>query len=418
MMTIKQAPYLFVVKGYPRLSETFIAQEILALEQRGLPIEIVSLRHPTDKLRHKLHNQIQAPVNYLPEYLGDDILRVWIGFWKSVAMPGFANVVGKFLHDLSRDFTFNRVRRFGQAVVLAAEMPEKVSVLHAHFLHTPCSVTRYAAILHGIDFSFSAHAKDIWTSPDWEIREKLNESAWGVTCTKSGVDHLKSLCDDPDKIQLVYHGLDHGRFPNAPDDRGARDGSDANDPVRIISVGRLVEKKGYDDLLVALSKLPKDLNWRLMHVGGGELSDNLMLQAATLGFADKIEWLGPQSQDRVVESLRASDIFVLASRIADDGDRDGLPNVLMEAATQGTAIISTNVSAIPEFIKTCDQGLLVNQKDPDGLSAALSRFITDPALRDQCAASALKRVHTDFSMDLGIDQLERLLRTPGETKKI
>ena len=170
----------FVLKGYPRLSETFVAQEILALEERGLDILIVSLRHPTDRATHPVHAAIRAARLYLPEYLYREPARTWRGWRSARRLPGYRSAWRMWLADLRRDPTPNRVRRFGQALVLAAELPEDVGHLHAHFLHTPASVARYAALICGLGWTVSAHAKDIWTTPDWEKREKLGSAAWAV----------------------------------------------------------------------------------------------------------------------------------------------------------------------------------------------------------------------------------------------
>jgi len=166
----------FILKGYPRLSETFIAQEILALEQRGLKILIISLRYPTDRTTHPVHQQIRSAVSYLPEYLYQEPRRVWQGWLRSRRRSGYRAARGAWLADLRRDPTPNRIRRFGQALVLAAELPENVNHLHAHFLHTPASVARYAALITGLSWTVSAHAKDIWTIPVWEKRTKLAEA--------------------------------------------------------------------------------------------------------------------------------------------------------------------------------------------------------------------------------------------------
>jgi hypothetical protein len=160
----------FILKGYPRLSETFIAQEIAALERRGLDILIVSLRRPTDSRRHPVHQEIRAAVLYLPEYLLLEPLRVLRAWWNVRRSFDFKPVFSLWLKDLRRDLTPNRMRRFGQALVLAAELPADVRHLHTHFLHTPASVTRYAAALLGLPWSGSAHAKDVWTTPEWEKR--------------------------------------------------------------------------------------------------------------------------------------------------------------------------------------------------------------------------------------------------------
>ena len=159
-----------LVKGYPRLSETFIAQELLALERRGLAFEIVSLRHPTDERVHDLNKAIRAPVRYLPEYLYQEPWRVLRGAARQLRNPRLWRLLRVWLQDLRRDATANRGRRLGQALVLASELPEASDWLHVHYLHTPCSVARYAAILRDLPFSLSAHAKDVWTIPDWEKR--------------------------------------------------------------------------------------------------------------------------------------------------------------------------------------------------------------------------------------------------------
>ena len=156
----------FILKGYPRLSESFIAQEILGLERRGIDIQIISLRHPTETIVHPVHREISAPVLYLPEYLKDEPTRVFRAWCKARLMVGYHKAHTHWLKDLRRNFTPNRFRRFGQACVLAAELPEQISHLHAHFLHTPATVTRYAAMMTGLPWSCSAHAKDIWTSSE------------------------------------------------------------------------------------------------------------------------------------------------------------------------------------------------------------------------------------------------------------
>lgn len=401
-------PVAFVLKGYPRLSETFIAQEILGLERRGLDIRLVSLRHPTDKATHPIHREIRAPVLYLPEYLHQEPLRVLRGLRAARRMPGYPAARRAWLHDLKRDPTRNRVRRWGQACVLAQELPPDVGRLHFHFLHTPASVTRYAAILRGLPWSGSAHAKDIWTSPDWEIREKLAEMDWLVTCTASGADHLRGLADDPERVALQYHGIDLTRFAPPPSDTGSK-----GSPVTILSVGRAVPKKGYDDLIAALAALPQDLNWRLVHIGGGALLKQLKEQARDAGIGDRIDWRGALPQEAVLAALRSADVFVLASKIAADGDRDGLPNVLMEAQSQGLATVATAVSAIPELIDADRTGLLVPPGDPDALAQALERVLRDPDLRRALGQAGADRVRAHFDAERELDSLARRFGLPG-----
>ena len=405
-----------VLKGWPRLSETFIAQELAGLEARGVALELWSMRQPTDQARHPVHDRVTGRVVYLPEYLKDDPFRVLAGWQKARRLPGYALARRKFLSDLRRDFTPNRMRRWGQALVLAAELPPSIERLYAHFLHTPASVTRYAATMRGLPWSVSAHAKDIWTSEPWEVGEKLADSDWLVTCTNVGLQRLKELAPDPARLRLVYHGLDFAHLPQPPPPRPRRNGADPHDPVVVLSVGRKVEKKGYDDLLEALAALPRTLHWRFEHVGAGGLSDMLKAQAHSLGIAERCTWLGGQPQKAVFAALARADLFVLASKKAADGDQDGLPNVLMEAAHQGLPIVSTNAAAIGEFVTDGETGLLVPPAAPQELSAALARVIVDPDLRQRLAQRAGDVLRTRFSYEAGVDWIATALgqdRTAG-----
>ncbi|QLH39725.1 MAG: glycosyltransferase family 4 protein [Defluviicoccus sp.] len=400
------APVAFILKGYPRLSETFIAQEIRALEQRGLDIRLYSMRLPTDPHVHPVHREITAPVTYLPEYLHHQPLRVWRSWRAARRLPGYSAARAAWLRDLRRDFTRNRARRFGQALVLAAELPTEIEHLHAHFLHTPASVVRYAARMRQLPWTVSAHAKDIWTTPEWEKREKLADCRWLVTCTGVGARHLSDLAEDPERVALIYHGLDPRRFPAPPRrPRPARDGSDPEDPVILLSVGRAVAKKGFPDLLDALARLPRDLAWRLIHIGGGPLLDALRQQAAANGLDERINWRGAQPQDVVLQAYREADLFVLACRIAEDGDRDGLPNVLMEAQSQGICCLSTDVSAISELIEDGESGLLVAPDAPDVLARTLHRLIRYPDYRARLGYAGAERVRQAFAFERGIDRL-------------
>lgn len=397
-----------ILKGYPRLSETFIAQELLGLERAGFDLTLISMRHPTDDRRHPVHDEIRAPVKYLPEYLYQEPLRVLRGLVKSFRLPGFKAAFRAFLKDLRRDLTPNRVRRFGQAAVLCAEWPEDAEWLHAHFIHTPASVARYASIMHGTPWTCSAHAKDIWTSPDWELEGKLADTRWTVTCNQTGFDRLRGLANGKDHVHLSYHGLDLDRFGPFDGQHSPHDGSDPENPVTVLSVGRAVDKKGYDVLLRALSLLPANLSWRFVHIGGGPNLPALKALAEKLGIGDWITWHGALDQKDVLDQYRKSDLFALACRITPDGDRDGLPNVLVEASSQRLVCVSTNISGIPELLKDGENGLVVPPEDPQALAAAIEKLICDPALRKRLGDAAEHRVRTEFDHHVSIRQLKTL----------
>ncbi len=407
MSTAPSTRLAIVVKGWPRLSETFIAQELVALEEAGLDFEIWSLRYPTDTKRHPLHDRLTAQVRYLPEYLHEDPERLKTARTQAQKLPGYKAAYKIWRADLRRDPSHNRIRRFGQACVLASELPSSVQGLYAHFLHTPASVTRYAAIMRGLPWSFSAHAKDIWTTPDWELREKLSPAhkgaQFGATCTGFGAQHLQDLSSGT-PVDLIYHGLDLKRFPSPP----KRNIRHQGDPFQILSVGRLVEKKGFDRLLHALARLPDNLDWHWTHIGGGTLKTPMQALAAELGLTKRITWRGACDQPEVIETMRQSNVFVLPSRIAADGDRDGLPNVLMEAASQKLPILSTNVSAIPEFITSGTHGVL-SDDTPEALSKAIIDMAHNPEQTREMAAAAFDRLQNSFDMTPGITKLHQRL---------
>jgi glycosyltransferase involved in cell wall biosynthesis len=231
-----------------------------------------------------------------------------------------------------------------------------------------------------------------------------------VTCTAEGAAHLKRLAPEPDRVILAYHGLDLARFLPPPERRAAREGADPADPVRIVSVGRAVAKKGFDDLLNALAALPGDLHWRFAHVGGGELLDALKAQAAAAGIGAKVAFLGGRPQPEVIALLREADLFVLPAKEAASGDRDGLPNVLLEAASQRLAIVATDFAGIPEFVRSGIEGELVPAGDWEALSNAINLLGRDPSRREALGAAAFERLRRDFAMEGTIDLLESRFR--------
>ncbi|MGI9352512.1 MAG: glycosyltransferase family 4 protein [Rhizobiaceae bacterium] len=397
-----------VLKGYPRLSETFIAQEILELERAGFDVSIVSLRHPTDKHTHPVHSEITAKKHYLPEYLYQEPIRVLKAKLWCLAKSGFWKTIPVFLKDLLRDPTPNRIRRFGQAMVLAREFVPVCDHIYVHFLHTPGSVARYASMITGKSFSISAHAKDIWTIPEWEIREKLADCDWLVTCTEGGADYLSDL-SPPGKVKLVYHGLDLSRFPPPPNRQSGNDGSAPHNAIQLLTVGRAVAKKGIDTLLRALAALPDTLNWHWTHIGGGPLREDLQKLAGELGIGDRCDFRGALPQAEVLETYQNTDVFILPSRIDETGDRDGLPNVIVEAQSQRLAVISTNISGIPELIETEVNGILLEPDDVPALRNAILRLSEDIPFRAKMGMAGEQKVRSLFSHKKTIGELVKLL---------
>jgi glycosyltransferase involved in cell wall biosynthesis len=399
---IAQPVLVVLLKGYPRLSETFVAQEIRSLEAAGFRLRIVSMRQPTDKAVHPVHREIKAPVVYLPEYLHDAPLRVLRGLLAARRLPGFRSAFKLFLKDLGQDVSRNRIRRFGQAAVMAAEQQSGDAHIHAHFIHTPASVARYASLMTGLPWSCSAHAKDIWTSGEAELADKLAAAAFTVTCTEAGLQRLNALAPRKKPAHLVYHGIDLARFRPLSAPLAERNGTNPEKPVRFLTVARAVEKKGLDTLIDGLARLPASLCWTWTHIGGGSLSEKLSQQAKDRGLAARCRFLGARAQEEVIAAYGDSDVFVLPCRIAADGDRDGLPNVLMEAASHGLALVSTPVSGVTELIEDGITGCIIPPDDPAALAETMGRLIAEPLLRHRLGRAASRKVSAEFDHDKAI----------------
>ena len=317
----------FVLKGYPRLSETFIAQEILALERRGLEILIVSLRHPTDRTIHPVHRLIRAALLYLPEYLYQEPGRVWRGWLRSRRRPGYRRPRAAWLADLRRDPTPNRVRRFGQALVLAAELPDGIDRLHAHFLHTPASVARYAAMIAGLGWSVSAHAKDIWTLPEWEKRDKARRSGLGRDLHRAArIAIWRAWPRARLRRALLPRARPRERFEPPPprvraprrhrpdDSRSSFSRSGGRLRKRATTTCSSTRASARGSRMALCPYRRRRARCRAEGAGGAPRS----VASGSSGGA-------PGAQPEVLAAYREADLFVLASKIAQDGDRTACP---------------------------------------------------------------------------------------------
>jgi glycosyltransferase involved in cell wall biosynthesis len=268
-------------------------------------------------------------------------------------------------------------------------------------------VARYAGLMRGIGFSISAHAKDIWTAPEWDLRQKMREAGFVTVCNRAGYDRLAVLGSDG--LHLIKHGLEKSTVAVAAPAQ-TRDGSQANDPVRLVSVARAVEKKGLRVLVDALAQLPRTVAFRLDHYGGGPLIGELKEKSRGLGLADRIVWHGPQPHAAVIAALDRSDLFVLPARMGSDGDRDGIPNALLEAQARGLAVVSTRVGGIEEAVADGQTGRLVASGDGAALAATMKALIQNPSAREALGRAALAHARQAYDAEAGYDALAELLR--------
>jgi glycosyltransferase involved in cell wall biosynthesis len=381
-----------ILKGYPRISETFISNEILLLEKLGFNIHIFSMRQPRDNVAHGSVKQIRAGVDYLPEtllvplprFLYHNLLLVWR---KPRTYATALKMAFRRFQRTRRLATFKHLLQAGYLV--QRFLPGKNVVhLHAHFAHSPTSVALFTSQLSGLKFSFTAHAKDIYTSDQRQLREKLNLAEFAVTCTETNRKYLKAMSDgDASPVHRIYHGIDVDLFSGEP--AVVKN----NDEYHILTVARIIAKKGLPTVLRAIRRLC-DSGYRIRHtlIGDGDQRANILALIRRLELENTTRWLGTQAHETVLNYYRKADLFVLGCEVAPDGDRDGIPNVLLESMAMGVPVVATTVSAIPELVEDGRTGLLVPPGDPEKLAATMERMLTDKPLRQQIIENGRNRV--------------------------
>ena len=412
MSTAAPGPVAYVMKRYPRLSETFIVNEIRAMERLGAKLHIFSLLAPEPPPHHPMVATVAAPVHSLPVRIRAKLAVLAQAHLAAlVAAPrayGFAvwhaclwSVIG-----LSPIAVWKQFIRAGFIATNCRR--DGVRHIHAHFANAPAAVAHFASLMSGIPFSMTAHAKDLYLTPKRAIRRRATAAVFVATCTGYNARYLRDLVNPEyrSKIHLVYHGIDLSSFTVRRNPTAALSGA----PSFILSVGRLVPKKGHDDLISACAILREaGHNFRCVIVGAGPLRANLEALIERHGLTGTVTLSGAMTHVELIALYRQADLFALAPRITEDGDRDGIPNVLAEAMATGVAVVSTNVSGIPELVRDEQTGLLVPPNDPKALAFAIGRLLHDPGRAARLARAARVLMEEEFELWSTTTQLHSLL---------
>lgn len=359
-----------LVKTFPKLSETFILGEVLGLERAGFEVVVFTLQTRAEPLTQPAAAEVRADIVPLES-----------------ALPGA-------LGDLERTLALaGHLRRRG------------LRHLHAHFVDGTADIAARAARIAGATHSISAHAKDIYLSRDADVARRMGRAEFTVTCTGFNHSYLMALAPEPSRVHRVYHGIDTRHFSPAS---GAT--PLAGGPLRILAVGRLRRKKGFARLVRACGVLAtRGIAFDCEIVGYGEEQAALEASIAALGLRGLVRLTGRATHAELVGRYRAANVFVAPSEITEDGDRDGIPNVLLEAMACGLPVVSTPVSGIPEVVEHGVNGVLVTPGDFAPLADALATLAADVVLRASLGAAARETVVKTFGDDGSLTVLANLL---------
>lgn len=423
----------YVLKAYPRASEPFILSEIHRLETLGVPLRLFATKQaePYDRLpHHPVIDRIRA----VPEFLSattstsEGTLGQWLrGHWPLFARAarrvllrqplGTMRAVVSLAVELVRSRRARRgrirrtyIREFFHAVELVDRLHDTPSVrhLHAHYAHGATTIAWFASRITGCSFSFTGHAKDLYNdsaNPGDALRRKLDSARFALTCTETNQQMLRTLAPRS-TVHCVYHGLNadfaellRHRQPTPREHRC----------FRVLSVGRFVRKKGFDLLIEAVAGLTREGVPVEVTIVGGDGNHGAVIRdlIRERGLAGVISLGGPRTQRELFDEYHRAHLFCLPCRVLEDGDRDGIPNVLMEAMACGTPVLTTNVSGIPEMVRHGENGWLVPPDDVEALTAALRQAHRDRSLLQRLGEEARRTAAQRFDGD----QLARRLAT-------
>jgi len=393
-----------IVNGFPRLSETFVLQELIDLERHGLRLHIVALRRPDEAVQHEALRELRASVEYLPELTASD---------RKIALRAaqaalFLNGRTRYLNGLAEiiaapDYGRALLRHatiFGHRLLRLGAPP-----VYIHFAHKPATIGRFAALLAGVPYALSAHAKDIWLTSPEELVHKVRGASTVLVCTEEARAYVSELARGAVPVELAYHGVE---IPAE-----ARPAPSNPTPI-ILAVGRLVEKKGHEALLRAAAELrDRGVDFTVRIAGEGPEWPRLQRLTHELSLADRVLFLGPLTAAEVADEFANADIFALPCRRLPDGDRDGVPNVIVEAMARSIPVVSSTLEAISEAIIDGESGLLVPPSDPAALAAAIERLLSDEGLRMRLGATGRKRAAERFDREKTLPGVHAALVSAG-----
>jgi glycosyltransferase involved in cell wall biosynthesis len=400
----------YIVSLFPKISETFILREILALKARGVDVLIVSLKSRREAIVHPEASDLSAATIDAPS-ADRAAAALMLRLWRQpiVTLTMIARVT--LSHALHPTMLVKALPLLAAAAYLGDELKKRgVHRVHAHWATYPSLVAWAIRRFEGIPYSITAHAHDIFL-PNPLLAAKIEESGFTVTISGFNRDHIAGRCGPraAAKIRVVHCGvpLEQFRLRDAP----------PSGPPRLVSVGRMVEYKGFPTLLKAVATLRgRGRDVRLDVIGDGPLEGMIRDVVRDLKLDGSVRLMGARTQEEVRSALVGATSCVLACERGRNGEMDGIPVVLMEAMALGVPVVSTSLSGIPEIVEDGRTGLLAAPGNPGSLAAAVDRVIQDPALASRLAAAGRLKVEAEFDVARSAETLHALFDGRGDSR--
>ncbi len=397
----------YLYSRYPVISQTFCDAEMLALERRGIELVIGSAYPPLTSLRHEYIAKLRAPIHYAPP---QEILKI---------LERNAKTTSKWPRDLveRHDAKYGPVAKAEQRARNALYFAEffarsGVDHVHVHFANRAAHTAVFLKEISGIPFSVTAHGQDFMKDlgSDDLLREICAAAEFVAAETDYSRDLLRQRCpNSAAKIHKVYNGIDMERFP-ALGDESARPAVAPYHLPRIVSVGRLVAFKGFDELIDACAELARHrIDFFCDIIGDGRLRETLQEKVKQLDLSSRVNLLGSLSQAAVLDKLQAADIFALASTTDTQGATDVFPTVILEAMASARAVVSTRLAGIPELVVDGQTGMLAPPGDSTALADALEQLLRDPELRLRFGHAGRARIEQHFRIEQTVAPLMEML---------
>ncbi len=401
----------YVLFRFPILTETFVADEIWEMRQRGVRVRLFSLLRPKEEPVQPTSQALAHDVRYAPEWHSGRLWWAQLYFFFASPIRYLALWISLMRQPYPRKslgaLVPKRMLIFLKAVSLAFELRgTPVQLIHTHFAWLSGAAAKVISELLHIPFTVTVHAYDIYSQNDLLCLTARSASRI-IAISEYNKQIVLARCPGlrEDSISVVHCGINVGLF--TPSTR-----SNANGPIAILSVGSLLEKKGHEYLIRACQQLKaRGVDLRCTIIGGGPDKEKLGQLIRDCDLESQVVLVGASKRNNVLEAYRHSDLFVLASVIAQDGDRDGIPVVLMEAMAMHIPVISTRVSGIPELVRHTDTGLLVPERDATALAEAIASLVADPALQARLQKNARALVEAEFDLQVNVRQLASLFRS-------